>query len=61
MPQECRRQEASPHERHYLGNIVWQATKIFDHSERALVALLAGDFVQALQESFLFVFYLAEI
>ena len=53
MSQECRCQQASPHERQHLANIVWQVSKILDHSERALVGLLAGYFVQALQEGFL--------
>src|SRR5947207_12678136 len=35
--------------------------EILDHSERAMVALLAGNFVQALQQGFAFVFDLVEV
>jgi len=61
MSQECRCQQRSRHERHCLDEIDWQANKILDDSERAFVVLLAGNFVQALQERFLFVFDLPKI
>jgi hypothetical protein len=60
MSQECRCQEASPHEHHHLANIAWQVGKILDHSGRAFVALLAGNFVQALRRASVR-FWLAEI
>jgi hypothetical protein len=55
VAEESRCEQTSPHQGHHLRDIGWQASQILDDSQQTFVAQLAGYFVQAPQETFLFV------